>query len=48
MQGQGSTVLDKLDHLLSLPHETEWLEWKQAKRNFHFDELGKYFSALSN
>jgi ATP-dependent DNA helicase RecG len=34
--------------LLQLPKETEWLEFKQAKRNFHFDDLGKYFSALSN
>ena len=26
----------------------EWLEFKEAKRNIHFDDLGKYFSALSN
>lgn len=38
----------KLDELLTLPAETEWVEFKQAAGNFHFDDLGKYFSALSN
>lgn len=38
----------KLDELKNLPVETEWVEFKEAKDNFHFDELGKYFSALSN
>ena len=38
----------KLDELRSLPKETEWMEFKEAKNTFHFDELGKYFSALSN
>lgn len=38
----------KLDELLRLPAETEWVEFKQAAGNFHFDDLGKYFSALSN
>ena len=28
--------------------ETEVVEYKEAKRNFDFDALGKYFSALSN
>jgi len=37
-----------LIELLRLPKETEWLEFKLAERNFHFDDLGKYFSALSN
>ncbi|WP_344973622.1 RNA-binding domain-containing protein [Compostibacter hankyongensis] len=32
----------------SLPAETEVIEFKEAKNNFHFDKLGKYFSALSN
>ncbi|MDD2736661.1 MAG: ATP-binding protein [Desulfuromonadaceae bacterium] len=31
-----------------MPSETEWLEFKEAKTNFSFDELGRYFSALSN
>ena len=43
---------DKLKALLSkfrkLPKETEWLEFKKAERSFSFEELGKYFSALSN
>lgn len=33
---------------MSLPTETEWVEFKEAKNNFDFDDLGKYFSALSN
>ena len=38
----------KLDELLKLPAETEWVEFKEAKGTFHFNELGQYFSALSN
>lgn len=41
-------LIEKLDELLRQPHETEWLEFKEAKNNFDFRELGKYFSALSN
>jgi ATP-dependent DNA helicase RecG len=43
-----SQLLQKLDELRSLPHETEWLEFKEAKKNLDFRELGRYFSALSN
>ncbi|MDI6687499.1 MAG: ATP-binding protein [Desulfobacterales bacterium] len=39
------TLLEKLRRL---PSETEWVEFKEAKSNFPFDDLGKYFSALSN
>ena len=38
----------KLDELLRLPAETEWVEFKEAKANFDFDDLGKYFAALCN
>jgi|WetSurMetagenome_2_1015567.scaffolds.fasta_scaffold07778_5 ATP-dependent DNA helicase RecG len=38
----------KLRELMNLPAETEWVEFKEAKNNFDFDELGRYFSALSN
>ncbi|MEO8498099.1 MAG: RNA-binding domain-containing protein [Planctomycetota bacterium] len=38
----------KLTEFLSLPAESEWVEFKEAKSNFDFDDLGKYFSALSN
>lgn len=38
----------KLEELLTLPEETEWVEFKEAKSNFDFDDLGRYFSALSN
>jgi ATP-dependent DNA helicase RecG len=37
-----------LKGFISLPAETEWLEFKEAKNNFDFDDLGKYFAALSN
>ncbi len=37
-----------LNDLLSLPAETEVVEFKEAKNNFDFRDLGKYFSALSN
>jgi ATP-dependent DNA helicase RecG len=37
-----------LDEMKLLPSETEWVEFKEAKNTFHFDEIGKYFSALSN
>lgn len=39
---------EKLAYLLSLPAETEWLEFKQASQTYSFDKLGRYFSALSN
>lgn len=34
--------------LMELPRETECVEWKTASKDFSFEELGKYFSALSN
>lgn len=37
-----------LDRLLALPVETEWVEFKEAKHGFGADDLGQYFSALSN
>ena len=37
-----------LEKFRQLPAESEWLEFKAAKNNFHFDSLGKFFSALSN
>lgn len=38
----------KLTEFMLLPAETEWIEFKEAKANIDFDELGRYFSALSN
>ena len=38
----------KLDELMGLPTELEWVEFKEAKQSIDFNELGKYFSALSN
>ena len=43
-----TNILQKLDELLAAKNESEILEFKEAKDNFSFDELGKYFSALSN
>ena len=37
-----------LTDLRSLPGETEIVEFKEAKRDYSFEKLGKYFSALSN
>ncbi|SKA88384.1 ATP-dependent DNA helicase RecG [Thiothrix eikelboomii] len=37
-----------LDHLLSVTAESEIVEFKEAKNQFDSNELGKYFSALSN
>lgn len=34
--------------IMSLPAETEWVEFKEAKQNISFNDLGQYFSALSN
>ena len=43
------TKLSKiLKELRSLPSETEWFEFKEAKNSYDFDDIGKYFSALSN
>lgn len=38
----------KLTEFRRLPVETEWLEFKEAKNSYDFDDLGQYFSALSN
>ena len=38
----------KLRELMDMPAEVEWVEFKEAKNNIHFDDLGKYFSAISN
>ena len=43
-----SELRQELDRLCELPHETEWLEFKEAKNQYDFEKLGKYFSALSN
>ena len=48
MYPDGHRPEELLDSFLALPHETEWLEFKEAKGNFDSNELGKYFSALSN
>lgn len=37
-----------LHEMIALPAETEWLEFKEAKKTFDFRDLGRYFSALSN
>ncbi|MBU6121052.1 ATP-binding protein [Hymenobacter siberiensis] len=37
-----------LRNLLSLPAESELVEFKEAKTTFDSDKLGEYFSALSN
>lgn len=39
---------EMLYEMLTLPEETEWIEFKEAKNDYDFDDLGQYFSALSN
>lgn len=41
-------LLRTLNELLALPHETEWVEFKEANSNYDFNKIGQYFSALSN
>ena len=41
-------LTEKLDEYRQMPSEIEWLEFKEAKNDFHFNDLGKYFSAISN
>ena len=41
-------VSEVLDTLLGLPCENEVVEFKTADTTFHFEKIGKYFSALSN
>lgn len=43
-----SFIEEKFNELMTLPGETEVVEWKEAKNGFDFRKLGKYFSALSN
>ena len=37
----------KIEELLG-DQETEVVEYKEAKNDYHFNDIGKYFSALSN
>jgi len=41
-----SELKKKLDELRALPHETEWVEFKQ--NNANPQEIGGYLSAISN
>jgi ATP-dependent DNA helicase RecG len=41
-------LLEKLDYLRNLQFENEVVEFKEAKNDFDFGKLGRYFSALSN
>ena len=38
----------KLAQLMQFPAETEWVEFKAARNGYSENELGEYFSALSN
>jgi len=41
-------LIQTLYRLRNLPAETEVVEFKEAKNNYDFSDLGKYFSALCN
>lgn len=40
-------LIKKIEEMVKSP-ETEVVEFKEAKSNFNFNDIGKYFSALSN
>ena len=48
MKSQTMDPTEKLSLLLALSAENEIVEFKEAKRNYDFTKLGKYFSALCN
>ena len=41
-------INEVLEELRSIPIEGECIEFKEAKKDFSFEQLGKYFCALSN
>jgi ATP-dependent DNA helicase RecG len=41
-------LLQLLNNLRELPHETEWVEFKEARNQYDFNKLGRYFSSLAN
>jgi ATP-dependent DNA helicase RecG len=41
-------LLSKLQEFINLVAETEIVEFKEAKNDYIFEKIGKYFSALSN
>lgn len=41
-------MIELLNRLLKTPTETEVIEFKEAKNQFHKNKLGEYFSAFSN
>ena len=43
-----TNIEEKLEQLLALYGENEILEFKEAKTNYDFKKIGKYFSALAN
>jgi len=43
-----TNIEEKLEELLATSSENEILEFKEAKKNFDFNKIGKYFSALAN
>ena len=42
------SIEEKLDELLASDFETEITEFKEAKNDFSFEELGRYFSAKTD
>lgn len=47
MYYSNSNVIE-LVNKIQRPYETEVVELKEAKHDFSFKDLGRYFSALSN
>lgn len=45
MDGKSEDLFNKL---IKIPCETEYVDFKEAKTSYNIDDLGKYFSAISN
>lgn len=43
-----NNLIEVLHDLMTLPTETEWVEFKEAQTTFDFEQIGRYVSALSN
>ncbi len=46
--GENVEIQKKLQELIAQGYENEIVEFKEANRNYDFNKIGKYFSALSN
>lgn len=48
MMSTSNFIEGKLQELISQSYENEVVEFKEAKNQYDFNKIGRYFSALSN